>query len=82
MFCDALEVSDVRLELQRVAIHDEEFAGVVLYPGFVALVQAVEVVDAYALLVVATAFGDLRNEVGDAAAYLDEQVWQPHERHH
>ena len=71
MLCDALEVGCVRLELQRVAIHDEEFAGIVFYPFLVAIIQAAQVVDAYALLVLATSFGNLSNEVWDAAAYVD-----------
>ena len=53
-----------------------------MFDFLVAVVQAAEVVDADALLVVATAFGNLRYEVGDGAAYVDEQVGQPDERHH
>ena len=79
---DALEVGDAGLELEGVAIDDEEFAWIALNPFLVTLVQASEVVDADALLVLTAAFGNLGNEVRDGAADVNQQVGQANEGHH
>ena len=82
LFRDALEVGNAGLELQRIAIDNEQLPGIVLNPCLVALVQTREVVDADALLVLSATLGDLGNEVRDGTAYVDEQVGQTDERHH
>ena len=65
---DALEVCDAGLELQIVAIDDDEFPRITLYPILVTIVKTAEVVDAYALFVVAATLSNLCEEVGDGAA--------------
>ena len=40
LFCDVFEVGIVGFELQLIAVHNEQFPGIILYPGFVALIQA------------------------------------------
>ena len=79
---DALEVCDAGLELQIVAIDDDEFPRITLYPFLVTIVQTAEVVDADALFVVAATLGNLCAEVGDGAADVYHQVGQSDERQH
>ena len=62
---DFLEVLRVAFKLCGVSVDDDEVALVVLDPLFVAVVESLQVVDAYGLLVVASAFGDLCDEVWD-----------------
>ena len=64
---DLLEVLGAVAELDVVGVHDQEVSLVVLDPVLVLLVQAGQVLDAYALLVVAAALLDLGDERGDGA---------------
>ena len=76
------EVLGIVAELDIVAVHDEQFAFVVLDPSFVLVVESLEVVDTHTGLVVTSAFLDLRNERGYRRADIDEQVRHFDERHH
>ena len=73
---DGLEVFRVVLEVKLVTFYDEEFAGVVGYPGLVAVIEAGEVFKAYGLLVVPSALLDLGYQAGYGGADVDEQVRQ------
>ena len=79
---DEGEVLGTVQEIQVVHVDGDQAARVAADPLLVPLVQAGQVLDGDALLVVAAALGDLRDEVLDGALQVDQQVRLLHHFHH
>ena len=68
------EILRVALELQTVDVKDEQAALVVLDPVFVSLVETGDVVDADALLVLASPLLNLADEVRNRRAQINQNI--------
>ena len=79
---DGLEGLGVVAELAGVSIDDEQGAFIRVYPFFVEVVEALQIVDLDALLVTASAFLYLIYEVGDTGADVNHQVGELYQGHH
>ena len=77
-----LEILRVALEFCCVAIHNQKFARIVCNPFLVAFIQSSQVIDTDGLLEFSSSFADLRNQVGNGAADVNQQVRQSHQAHH
>lgn len=74
---DFTEVFLVFREAVVIDVNDEQFTFVVgRNPGFVALVEALEVVEADAFFVVAAALLDLRYQSWYTCAQVNEKIWR------
>jgi len=79
---DLPEVFRIFLEVEVVAIYDDELAFVVLDPLLVAVVESLQVVDADALLEVASSTLDVAYEGRDAATDVNHEVGEFHQANH
>ena len=76
------EIFGILAKLQIVAIYDDEFALVVLDPLLIAIVQALEVVDADALLEVSASLLDVLHQGRNAALDVYHEVWELDQTNH
>ena len=78
LVADLTEVLLAVLETAGIHVDDEQFSLVLGNPLLVAVVEALEVVDADAVLVLAAALLDLLHEVRNRRAQVDQQVGIAH----
>ena len=72
LVCYRLEILQVVLEIQIVSVNYQQRSVVRSNPVFVPLVQSSKIVETYSLLVFTPALLDLRNQVRDGGADIDE----------
>ena len=77
-----LQVGCSFAKLARVAVDDYQLSAIAGNPLLVAAVEPFEIIQTDGLLVLPSPFLYLRHYVRYAAAYVNHQVGQPHERHH
>ena len=79
---DGGEVGGVVFEVEAGFVDGQNFALVLGDEFFVAFVEALEVIEAHGLLVVAAAFLDLGDQMRDIAFEIDQQIREFHRLHH
>ena len=76
---DLLENLWTILELDTVHVKDEQILHVILDPVLISLIQAGDIVDTDALLILASTLLDLADEVRYRTSEIDQKIWRIHQ---